>query len=167
MRGEARVDAVSTPVGSVRIAPMSQKDAEMVANWEYEPPYDFYDWHADAGDLEELLDPALRRDRYFSAFDSTGGLIGFYSFRPEGDVVVVGLGLRPELTGRGLGLSFLEDGLAHARDRHRPATFRLRVAEFNTRAITVYERAGFTCVRSFLHATNGGTFPFVEMERRA
>lgn len=158
---------MSPRAGSVSIASMSQDDAEAIAGWAYEPPYDFYDWHADADDLEELLDPARRGDRYLSAFDSTGGLIGFYSFRPEGDVVVVGLGLRPDLTGRGLGLSFLEDGLAHARERHRPAAFRLSVAEFNTRAITVYERAGFTRARSFLHATNGGTFPFVEMERRA
>ena len=157
---------MSSRAGTVRIASMSQDDAEAIAGWAYEPPYDFYDWHADAGDLEELLDPALRGDRYFSAFDSTGGLIGFYSFRPEGGVVV-GLGLRPDLTGRGLGLSFLEDGLAHARERHRPAAFRLSVVGFNTRAITVYERAGFKRARSFLHATSGGTFPFVDMERRA
>jgi ribosomal-protein-alanine N-acetyltransferase len=144
---------------------MSQDEAEAIADWRYEPPYDFYDWPADEGDLAELLDPAQRGDNYFSARDSSGELVGFFSFRAEGDVVGLGLGLRPDLTGRGLGRSFLEAGMTFATRHLSPGVFRLSVAGFNLRAIKVYEHAGFVTTRSFMHHTNGSLFSFVEMER--
>jgi len=146
---------------------MSQDEAEAIADWTYKGPYAFYNWTEDENDLAELLDPGLRGDRYYSARNETGELIGFFSFQPEVDVLVIGLGLRPDLTGRGLGGSFITEGLAFARERFAPRLLRLSVATFNARAISVYERAGFVVTRSFMHETNGGTHSFVEMERPA
>ncbi len=151
----------------VRIAPMSQQEAEEIAQWRYEPPYDFYDADADQRDLAELLDPAVRGDRYFSARDASGELIGYFGLGFDDGVAGIGVGLRPDLTGRGLGLAFLEQGLAFANERYSPVRFRLSVAVFNKRAITVYERAGFVRTRTYDHETNGGVFRFVEMERPA
>ena len=145
---------------------MTQDEAELISTWEYTAPYDFYNAPADRNDLAELLDPEQRAGQYFSVY-AVGELIGFFQLTPDGDAVVVGLGLRPDLTGRGLGLAFVERGLAFARKRFAPARFRLSVATFNERAITVYERAGFATTRTFVHETSGGVFPFVEMERPA
>ena len=149
----------------IAIALMTQEEAEVIAGWEYQPPYDFYDWTADEDDLTELLDPVRRGDRYFSARDDDGQLVGHFRFSDQDGVVAVGLGLRPDLTGRGLGLSFLEDGLTWATEQYAPHRFRLSVAEFNSRAIKVYVKAGFVRTRSFEHETNGGIFSFIEMER--
>ena len=80
---------------------------------------------------------------------------------------MLGLGMRPDLTGQGLGGAFLETGLAFGRQRFRPRTFRLSVAAFNQRAILVYERAGFIRGRVFQQETNGGIYDFVEMTRLA
>ena len=80
---------------------------------------------------------------------------------------MVGVGLRPDLTGQGFGASFVEQGLEFARLRFTPKRFRLSVAEFNARAARVYERVGFVRTRSFVDETNGGSYPFLEMERRA
>ena len=158
---------MSSTIGAIDFAPLTQTEAEAIAEWSYEPPYDFYDFSADANDLAELLDPLQRGEKYFSAQDAAGELIGFFGFTCADDVVGVGVGLRPDLTGRGLGLPFLEEGLAFAKERFAPRLLRLSVAAFNERAITVYERAGFVQTRSFHHHTNGGWFPFVEMERPA
>jgi [ribosomal protein S18]-alanine N-acetyltransferase len=148
--------------------PMTDGEARAVAEWHYEEPYAFYDMSQDAGDLRELLDPTSRRERgYHSALDPDGELVGFLALRKEGDAVEIGLGLRPDLTGRGLGLGFLEAGLTFAEDAFRPRGFRLAVAAFNERAIRVYGRAGFHLSRRYLHETNGGVHEFVEMVREA
>ena len=156
-----------TAFARVEIRPMSQEEAEEIATWHYEPPYDFYDADADHRDLAELLDAVQRSDKYFAAREASGSLIGYFGFVEAHGVVGVGVALRPDLTGRGLGQAFLEAGLDYARERLSPDRFRLSVAAFNTRAITVYERVGFAKTRTFEHETNGGVFSFVEMERLA
>ena len=148
--------------------PLTQPDAEAIAEWHYPEPYAFYDWSADPNDLAELLDPALRGDAYSAVEDQADELIGFFSFKPGvAGGIVIGLGLRPDQTGRGLGGTFVEAGLDHARSRFNPEEFSLAVATFNQRAITVYERAGFAVARTYTHHTNGGDWEFVEMRRPA
>ena len=149
----------------MELRPTRQAEALAIAQWRYEPPYSFYDATADPDDLALLLGEETRKGTHFSAFGANDELVGFFSFHREGDEVVVGLGLRPDLTGRGLGLAFVEAGLAFARERFGPGRFRLSVATFNERAIRVYERAGFEPLRTYDHETNGGIYPFLEMVR--
>jgi ribosomal-protein-alanine N-acetyltransferase len=148
--------------------PLTQANAEAISRWHYPEPFSFYDWAEDPDDLAELLDPELRGDAYCAVQDVAGDLIGYFSFK-ERDLgtLQVGLGLRPDRTGQGLGGAFLRAGLDHARSRFEPTQFVLSVATFNRRAITVYERAGFAAVRVFMHSTNGGDWEFVEMRRPA
>jgi ribosomal-protein-alanine N-acetyltransferase len=146
---------------------MGEAEAREVAGWHYDPPYTFYDWSQDGDDLALLLGAKSRKGRFFSVYDDDDALTGFFEFQVEDDVVVVGLGLRPDQTGRGLGVGFVEEGLEFAREKFKPTAFRLAVAAFNARAIRVYERAGFTRGRMYDHETNGGVFRFVEMERPA
>jgi [ribosomal protein S18]-alanine N-acetyltransferase len=148
--------------------PMAQAEAEAVASWHYPEPFSFYDWTADADDLAELLDPALRGDAYFAVGNESGDLVGYYSFKQEEPgTLVIGLGLRPDLTGRGLGAAFVVAGLDYARERFPAEEFSLAVAAFNQRAIKVYERVGFEPVRIYMHRTNGADWEFVEMRRTA
>jgi ribosomal-protein-alanine N-acetyltransferase len=159
---------VSPPGGPFRFRPLTQADAEAIACWHYPEPYSFYDWAEDPDDLAELLDAESRGDAYFAAEDEAGELVGFFSFRErEARTCTIGLGLRPDRTGRGLGGPFLEAGLAHARSHLAPERFVLSVATFNRRAIAVYERAGFVPVRRYMHETNGGEWEFLEMRRPA
>jgi [ribosomal protein S18]-alanine N-acetyltransferase len=148
--------------------PMSDQEAREISGWRYDPPYDFYDATSDPDDLAELLDPQRRREgAYFSALDERGALVGFFQFEKKGRSVEVGLGLRPDLTGKGLGLGFMLAGLEFACRHFSPTGFRLSVATFNERAILVYERAGFRRGEVFTHHTNGGDHPFLSMTREA
>jgi ribosomal-protein-alanine N-acetyltransferase len=106
---------------------MDVADAREISGWRYDPPYDFYDSTAD---LAELLDPQSRTNVYFSALDGENRLVGFSPFEKADEAVDVGLGLRPELTGRGLGAGFVLAGLAFARERFSPQRFTLSVATF-------------------------------------
>jgi [ribosomal protein S18]-alanine N-acetyltransferase len=151
-----------------RFRPLTQADAEAIAGWDYPEPYSFYDWSADADDLRELLHPALRGDAYVAVDDADGELIGHFSFKAkEPGTIEIGLGLRPDHTGRGLGTSFVEAGLEHGRTDYGAERFTLAVAAFNRRAIAVYERVGFAVVRTYTHHTNGADWEFVEMQRPA
>jgi ribosomal-protein-alanine N-acetyltransferase len=149
------------------VRPFTREDADAIATWKYDGPYAFYDSDADDDDLAMILDPQNWEDMYYAAEDDRGQLVGFFQFERDGDTVEIGLGLRPDLTGRGLGLSFIQVGLAFAQSRYAPKTFRLAVAAFNLRAITVYERAGFRRTRTYQHETNGGIHEFIEMVRSA
>ncbi len=150
-------------VGQHLFHQMDDTDAEEIAGWHHDPPYDFYDWDADPEDLAELRDPEQRENVYFSVRDEKGGLVGFFQFEEEGGVVDIGLGLRPNLTGRGLGLGFLLSGLEFAGERFAPKRFTLAAAMFNGRAIQIYERAGFRRDEVFTHETNGGRHEFLRM----
>lgn len=141
------------------IQPASRETFAELGAWRYEPPYDFYD-----GDVDPVLNP----ERFYEALDEDGALVGFYYFEEKGDALEIGLGLRPELVGRGLGLDFLDAGIAYGRRRFRPARVILNVAQFNQRAITVYERAGFRETgRHVRHFDRRGEVEFVEMEQAA
>jgi ribosomal-protein-alanine N-acetyltransferase len=156
--------------------PMNDEQARAVAAWRYEAPYDFYDMANDPEGLEELLGPPERREGYYAVL-SDGELVGFFCYGPGGQLptfdypddgsVDVGLGLKPDLTGKGLGLEFVRAGLRFGRHRFSPAGFRLSVATFNERAILIYERAGFRRVEVFMHHENGADYPFLLMTREA
>jgi ribosomal-protein-alanine N-acetyltransferase len=149
------------------VLPMDEDCAHAIAHWHYEGIYAFYDLEQDVEDLEELLDPDSWIDHYYAVTDDQGDLIGFFCLEREKEVVVVGLGLRPDLTGRGWGQAFLEAGLEFAREKYRPATFMLSVATFNQRAINVYRKVGFEDLEVFVNKTNSGQYEFLRMAREA
>lgn len=137
---------------SIHIAPLTGEHAEDVATWRYEAPYDVYDMVG--AKPEELLDP----DAGFYAVMAHDRLIGFRSFGADGRVpgwdyddaaLDTGGGMRPELTGHGLGRAVISAGLAFGRARFAPDAFRVTVASFNTRALRTVQSLGFERVGAF------------------
>jgi ribosomal-protein-alanine N-acetyltransferase len=138
------------------VEPATAAEHAELESWRYDPPYDFYDGDAD---------PVLNPERYFIARDEAGELVGFYSFEARGETLEYGLGLRPELAGKGLGAAFVEHGLELGRRLYRPERIVLSVAGFNARAIAVYERCGFRETgRHVRHFERFGDVEFVDME---
>lgn len=147
------------------IQAMTAKDARRIARWHYPDAYAFYDLDRDLEDYQELLDfETWPPNTKFSVTDPDGELIGFFELTTSNAVTDIGLGLRPDLTGQGLGQQFLQVGLSFAQRRFHPRLFRLKVAAFNQRAITVYKRAGFKTIRIYEQKTNGGLYNFIEMQ---
>ncbi|HEV2530010.1 MAG TPA: GNAT family protein [Thermomicrobiales bacterium] len=77
----------------------------------------------------------------------------------------IGLGLRPDLTGRGLGAPFFAACLDLAMRREPDKPLRLAVATFNERAITTYRRAGFREAGRCMSPVRGREVPFLVMVR--
>jgi [ribosomal protein S18]-alanine N-acetyltransferase len=148
-------------MAGVRIVPMTAAYAADIAGWRYPPPYDCYDMT----DVEPgfLTDP----ESGFFALTDDGALIGFRSFGSDGQVpggsydscaLDTGGGLRPELTGQGLGRRAISTGLDFGRERFSPAAFRVTVAAFNARALRVVAGLGFSATDRFEAATNGASY---------
>jgi RimJ/RimL family protein N-acetyltransferase len=81
----------------------------------------------------------------------------------DGGAVEIGLGLRPDLTGRGLGAAFTAAAIELARGRGAER-ITLAVAAFNLRATRVYERAGFIEMGRHMRHIAGREWEFVDME---
>ncbi|MBG0741751.1 GNAT family N-acetyltransferase [Paeniglutamicibacter antarcticus] len=136
---------------------------EIADEWKYSPPYDFYNVDADPDDYREFIDPTLWSDFFYGAY-VRGELIGFFQVDVSGTFPEISLGMRPDLTGNKLGRVFVDACIGRTVvDLGSERTLSLTVASFNKRAIRVYEAAGFVKIRSFVQATNGGSYPFVEM----
>jgi ribosomal-protein-alanine N-acetyltransferase len=154
------------------VQPMRKNEAIDVVRWKYKPPYSLYNMKGDNETIEELLDGS-----YFSVSNEQSELIGYFCFGsnaqvPGGNIlslykdqtaIDIGLGMHPDLTGRGLGLGFLKAGLTFARGRYDVDRFRLSVATFNQRAIAVYEKAGFKPVQTFMSRTKSDDIEFLLM----
>lgn len=152
------------------ITAMDRASALEVARWRYPPPYDLYNIDAEPLALAHFLAAA---PGYYCLREG-GELAGFCCFGadarvPGGDyaapAVDLGLGLRPDLTGRGLGRGYLDAIIGFAERELDPPALRLSVAAFNARAIRLYGRAGFREVQRF-GATYSGQ-PFLVMVRPA
>jgi len=146
---------------SIHIAPLTRQQAEDIATWRYDAPYDVYDMVGT--DPDALLQPAIG----YHAVMAGDRLIGFRSFGPDGQVpgwdyddsaLDTGGGLRPELTGRGLGRLAIAAGLAFGRERFAPPAFRVTVASFNSRALRTVRSLGFEQVGSFEAARDARRF---------
>ncbi|MGM0446139.1 MAG: GNAT family N-acetyltransferase [Bacillota bacterium] len=86
---------------------MNKEYADEIAyNWKYEDKYSFYDMTEDKEDLEEFLYPNKWKNT-FAVLNNNDELVGFYSYYFKKEIMWIGFGLKPELTGKGLGERFV------------------------------------------------------------
>lgn len=153
-----------------KIVPVNRQFAVEISKWVYPEPYTLYSFDGSEETVEELLVGS-----YYAVLTGQSELVGYYCFgaaaqiptAEEGvytkDAVDFGLGLRPDLCGKGKGEAFAAKGLAFAKENARGENshFRLTVAGFNERAAKVYRRLGFCPVAAVQHKYSG--MPFLVM----
>ncbi|OPA41615.1 GNAT family N-acetyltransferase [Bacillus cereus] len=151
---------------------LTKEEAMEINTWTYEEPYSLYSFSGEKEVIEELLDGT-----YYGCCDDQGDLIGYFCFGANAqvlggrdanlyggeDVIDIGLGMKPALTGKGIGKEFFQAGIAFATKEFNAKMFRLSVATFNTRAITLYKNIGFKQGTIFL--SRGREFMLMEYER--
>jgi RimJ/RimL family protein N-acetyltransferase len=93
--------------------------------------------------------------------DKNSLLVGYCCFGedaqvPGGDyhqgepgILDIGIGLKPDLTGKGLGFDFVKEILEFAVRSYQPDEFRVTVAAFNQRSLNLFIRLGFRKTYSF------------------
>ncbi len=152
---------------TLRVRPMDAEAAEAVLSWRYVSPYDIYNLVLEGDERARAQAFFLDAFNGYHRIDGAKGeLLAFCCFGadaqvPGGDytspALDVGLGLRPDLTGRGLGATFARAALAFGAERYRPVTWRVTIAAFNLRAQRVWHGLGFQRYSAF-EANHGGRF---------
>jgi [ribosomal protein S18]-alanine N-acetyltransferase len=154
------------------IRPTDEVDAREIASWRYEPPYELY--NANPGEMEEhvnwFADPT---NGYYSVRDVQGRLIAYICLGEDarvaggdysGEALDVGCGIKPDLTGRGLGPRIIQAAVDLGDDMYHPHCFRATIAAFNERALKAAQKVGFARVGTFERPPDGRPFVILEHE---
>jgi RimJ/RimL family protein N-acetyltransferase len=153
--------------------PLTTTDLPHLLTWQYEPPYEIYNLgngRVDAAALAEatdyFLDPVYR---FYSVVDAdTEELTAVVSYGLDGQVsggdysneaLDIGMAVRPNLTGQGMGGDFVRAAIAFAVQTFHPQTLRVTIADFNERARRVWQKQGFQPIHSFTSDANN--LPFI------
>jgi ribosomal-protein-alanine N-acetyltransferase len=122
---------------------LTEEDVVVLRAWHYEPPYDTYDGSAEPEDLPRPGEGDGSTVWLAASQPGSDLLVGFVEIKLADDEIEIGLGLRPDLTGRGLGPGFVTTIVEEIRSRWGARRIGLDVFPWNERAIAAYERAGF------------------------
>lgn len=145
------------------VRPMTEAYAREIAGWRYHGEYALYNTAPDdvEDEVKTLLNPEFA---YHAAWENEYGLFGFCCYGKDaqapggdytGEAVDVGLGMRPDLIGRGMGTEFLQAVLAHIEGAGGAMRLRATIATFNSRCRQVFEKAGFLHEQTFSVAETG------------
>lgn len=146
------------PRMQIRFTPVTEAHAREALTWRYEPPYDFYNPPAELSeaDLAAMLSEA---SPHFAVLDDAGALIGFIGVGEEArvpggdytaDALDVGIGLRPDQTGHGLGRMVLARFFEHLVELgYAPTPLRATIASFNLRSRRTFHHLGFQEIDRF------------------
>lgn len=144
---------------------LTEPQCKEICTWRYPEPYANYNWSAwDAlvAAEEEFADPTIREAQYAAVVrsgdtqQSTIELIGYVQYFPLAGVTRLGLGLRPDLCGLGLGQAVMEVILEEAFRRNPDNEIDLEVLVWNARAEKAYSKAGFVRTDEYERMTPTG-----------
>lgn len=151
------------------ITAMTLPYAEEISCWAYPGEYNIYSFEPSEEGIEELL-----CGDYVACLDENETLIGYFCFGASAQIPTVenfdysedkldlGLGLRPDLCGKGFGQEFMGLGLEYAKKMFPASSLRLTVAAFNQRAISLYQKLGFKQTLELTHRFSRMTFILME-----
>ena len=141
---------------------MTNELAINILDWTYESPYDLYNNEITDDAISELMN-----EGYVAVEDENVALIGFYCSGhsaqvPAGkelgayaeEAIDIGVGMHPDLTGKGNGYLFFSFVLSELDILYSTSIYRLTVAKFNKRAIKLYENLGFRKTYEFKTENN-------------
>ena len=158
----------------VYFSPIDEIGARDITQWHYEEPYQMYSLQDQTAVEEVVAYLTNPQNCIYRMDDAEHALLAFCSFGDDAQVgggdyseiaLDVGLGMRPSLTGKGLGPAMIAEVLHFALDHLEVQQFRATIAGFNQRAQKAWQKNGFVITQDFERTFDGK--PFVILTRPA
>lgn len=137
-----------------------------ICGWKYEGDYAIYDM----GSYEEMKEKKIafaNPQMYVESFLDNNELIGFCNLYDDGDEVFFGIGVNPQLCGKGYGVGMIEKMYLISKKIFPQKPLYLEVRTWNKRAVNCYKKAGFVIDGDVIHQkTHAGEGTFYRMIRK-
>lgn len=135
---------------------LQEEDKKQICRWKYEGQYAVYDLPP----YEEMRSGKLgfanpSREQNYLAFFEKEMLVGFVNILEEDREVFIGIGVNPELCGRGYGRRILQHAYRISKERYPDKPLYLEVRTWNKRAVRCYQSAGFQIDGEAFEQTTG------------
>lgn len=150
----------------LEVKTFSEQHGREVCRWNYEKEYAVYNlpsWKMVKKLAYDISIPEKREKEYY-AVCWKGELIGYFRLIQEQNVILAGVGLKPEFCGLGRGIFLVKVMVEQAGRQYPGKRLCLIVRTFNKRAINCYQKAGFLPKGMIEKQISGKTVPFLVME---
>lgn len=145
---------------------MTEVYAREISNWNYEDLYSDYNLPS-YEEMKEKKYGITNEENYknYICFVDNGNLIAYSSMKEMETGVFLGIGIRPDSCGKGLGKYFLRTSVDEIKKRYLNRKIFLEVRSWNERAIKSYKTSGFKIIKTVVKKDRlGNEIEFIEME---
>ncbi len=146
---------------------MNEDIARQIISWVYDDDYAIYNLPSYEEMKEKnygMVNPE-KADSYI-CYLSNDEVIAYSNIKETKDKrIFIGIGLKPEYCGKGLGSYFLNDTIDEIKNRYPNFSIYLEVRPWNTRAIKLYKKVGFIITDTVIIKDHlGNDTEFIEMK---
>lgn len=123
---------------------MNDEDKQTICSWSYPNEYEIYNMPSYQTMKENqsfFLNP-LNEDHY-NAYLNGDELVGFTNIVEEDHEVFIGIGVKPDVCGKGYGQEILKLTIQKCKNLYGNKPLYLEVRTWNKRAVNCYLKAGF------------------------
>lgn len=146
---------------------MTETEAKLISGWQYPGEYAIYNmppYEEQKAGKFGFANPE-RAKNFYSYFDGNT-LVGFTNILEEEKEIFIGIGVNPEICGKGYGQRILALAAEISSHMNPDKSEYLEVRSWNVRAVRCYEKAGFQIEGAeFEQKTSIGTGKFYRMVR--
>ncbi|WP_064094039.1 GNAT family N-acetyltransferase [Rossellomorea aquimaris] len=144
----------------------TDEDIQEFLTWTFDGIYSFYDNSIQQEKIDGFIE-SVHDKRAFTVVNAADEVVGnceFFNVGDEGEeILAVGVQMKPSLTGKGNGAGFIHAIVEQGRSMLGYDHLELAVADFNERAINVYEKEGFQKKAEFQNEIRGKNYRFIIM----
>lgn len=152
---------------NLRLGNLTEDNAKEICDWQYNDKYSIYNYPKWTKILNERWGITLeekRKNEFNTILDDYNNICGYVRLIDKNDYILIGLGLKPSLCGKGLGNITMELIKQHCKNNYAGKKIMLEVRSFNKRAIRCYKKAGFNAIAIYKKDTPIGCGEFIKME---